>query len=83
MKPKELVSRIIRRVEPPAPPPEPSRFKKEGGWASERPSAGGFVEHLSPEECAAAQRAGAEALIQLQKQQDVRPRGPIYDQHIS
>ena len=82
--PRELVSKLAKIIEPPPRPPEPSVFKQSGGWGSDRPSAGGAPSHpLSPEESAAAKLAGAEALVQLQRQQDERPRGPILDQHIS
>jgi len=82
MKPKEFISKIAKVIKPPPAPPEPTRFEKHGGWANARPSAGGAIEHLSPDESAAARRAGAEALVELQNQQDARPRGPIHDQHV-
>ncbi len=84
MSPEGLISRIIRRIEPDPPrEPEQSAFKKSGGWGSERESAGGAHSHLSPDETAAAQRAGAEALVQLQAQTDANPGGPVHSQHIS
>lgn len=80
---RELVSKIIKRIEPPPAPPEPTRFEKHGGWANARPSAGGAVEHLSPDESAAARRAGAEALVKLQNQQDARrATAPVTEQHL-
>jgi len=85
LKPRELVSQLVKRIEKPPAPPPPTQFQIHGGWASAqaRPASAGAVDNLSPDEEAAAHRAGAEALVQLQKQQDVRPRGPVHDQHIS
>ena len=83
MRPKDLVSRIVKRLEPDPPrEPEPSVFKQSGGWASDRPSAGGAASNLSPEESAEAHRAGADALVQLAAQTDANPGGPLFDQHL-
>jgi hypothetical protein len=84
LRPKDLVSRIIRRIEPDPPrEPEPSTFKKSGGWSSDRPAVGGATQHLSPDESAEAHRAGAAALVEMARQKDKNPGGPIFDQHIS
>lgn len=83
MKPEGLISRIIKRIEPDPPrEPEPSEFKKSGGWSSERPSAGGAHSNLSPSESAEAHRAGAAALVEMARQKDKNPGGPIFDQHL-
>ncbi len=83
MKPEGLISRIIKRIEPDPPrEPEPSEFKKSGGWSSERPAVGGATQHLSPEESAEAHRAGADALVEMARQRDKNPGGPLYDVHL-
>jgi len=83
LRPKGLISKLVKRVEPPPPAPEPSEFKKSGGWGSDRPSAGGAFSSLSPEESAEAHRAGALALVEMQRQKDKNPGGPLYDVHLS
>jgi hypothetical protein len=83
LKPDGLISRIIKRIEPDPPrEPEPSEFKKSGGWSSDRPTTGGGPASLSPEESAEAHRAGAEALVEMARQKDKNPGGPLYDVHL-
>ncbi len=82
MKPDGLISRIVKRLEPAPAPPPPSAYQKHGGWNNARSSAGGAVSHLSPEESAEASRAGAEALVEMQRQKDNNPGGPLYDVHL-
>jgi hypothetical protein len=82
VKPEGLISRIIKRIEPDPPrEPEPSEFKKSGGWSNDRPSVGG-AHSLSPDESAEAHRAGAEALVEMARQKDNNPGGPLYDVHL-
>ncbi len=82
MKPEGLISRIIKRLEPDPPrEPEPSEFKKSGGWSNDRPSVGG-AHSLSPEESLEARAAGVAALVEAQRQQDNNPGGPLYEVHL-
>lgn len=84
MKPRELVSRLIKRVPEPPKPPEPTHYQVHGGFAAPqaRPSSAGHVDNLSPDEEAAALREGANVLMQLAAQQDERHHGPVQDIHI-
>ena len=85
MKPKELASRLVKRV-PKPPEPEPAtHFQVHGGFAAPqgRPSTGGHVENLAPNEQTAALHAGALAEVALERQQAARrAAAPPVEQHI-
>ena len=84
MKPRELVSRLVKRAPEPPKPPEPTHYQVHGGFAAPqaRPATGGHVENLSPDEQTAARLAGAEALVQLARLKDANPGGAVHDIHV-
>ncbi len=84
MKPRGLISRLVKRIPEAPKPPEPTHYQLHGGFAAPqaRPATGGYVENMSPDEETAAKREGQNVLLQLAAQQDERHHGPVHDIHV-
>jgi hypothetical protein len=81
MGPKELTTKLKRKLRPPPPPPEPTDWQIAGGWSglrSQRPKGRHLSEkefaELQEEPVSEAQREGLRAELAIREQQDQRRR---------